>query len=73
MKQNGLLVPPYDILSKVIGASRIYYTLTEQQTVTQPRMEAANVTTEATTKSERSAYRKLEIVCTASHVLVPMQ
>ena len=44
----------YDILLKIIGAIEIYYTLTEQHTATQPRMEAANVTTEAIAKSARS-------------------
>ena len=46
---------------------------TEQHTATQPRMEAANVTTEAIAKSERSTYRKVEIVFITSHVSVPIQ
>ena len=62
----------YGILPKRIGVSRIYYTLTEQHTVTQPRMEAANVTAEAIAKSERSTYRKVEIVCKTSQLSVPI-
>ena len=46
----------YGILPKRIGVSRIYYTLTEQHTVTQPRMEAANLTAEAIAKSEKEAH-----------------
>ena len=60
-------------MPKIIGVSRIYYTLTEQHTVTQPRMETANVATEVIAKSERSTYRKVEIVCITSHVSVPIQ
>ena len=44
----------YDILPTIIDASGIYHTLTEQHTATQPRMEAANVKTEAMAKSARS-------------------
>ena len=62
----------YDILPKNIGVSRIYYILTEQHTVTQPRMEAANVTTDAMAKNERSTYRRVEIDWKTSLVSVPI-